>query len=107
MRTDFLPALAPMLPHLILGVIVLVLCILVALVVLLSKAKKVPTNPLALQESGESDAEPAKKSAPLEFVRGTLAWEIRSSFTRAMKFLRANVSGRDYRYQVPWILLGL
>lgn len=28
-----------------------------------------------------------------------------ASFSRAMRFLRSTVSGRDYRYQIPWYLL--
>jgi type VI secretion system protein ImpL len=27
------------------------------------------------------------------------------SFSRAMRFLRSTVSGRDYRYQIPWYLV--
>src|SRR5262249_7982270 len=28
-----------------------------------------------------------------------------ASFRRAMRFLRSSISGRDYRYQVPWYLV--
>ena len=105
MITNLLPALAPVLPYLIVGAIFLVLCVLAALIVLLSKAKKVPATPLAQEEPQEFETESTKTSSSVEFVRGALALETRSSFATAMRFLRATASRRNYRYQTPWCLL--
>src|SRR5215510_8570375 len=50
--------------------------------------------------------EPDKaKQAPGEFLSYSSNLELRTSFRRALRLLRTYVTGRDYRYRVPWFLM--
>ncbi len=49
-------------------------------------------------EGGEPDETPPEKAA-------FSAIALRRSFSRAIRTLKTNVSGRDYRYQIPWFLI--
>jgi type VI secretion system protein ImpL len=46
-----------------------------------------------------------KEPAPSEFLQYGSDLELRSSFRRALRTLKTHVTGRDYRYRVPWYLL--
>src|SRR5579872_6194332 len=62
------------------------------------QASPAAEHPAALPASGQSSAIPEPdERAPSESPA--------SSFSRAMRFLRSTVSGRDYRYQIPWYLV--
>jgi type VI secretion system protein ImpL len=71
------------------------------LYVILKRARKISfaTDPNAKAESQK------KKSPPLEFLQYASDIELRSSFRRALRILKTHVTGRDFRYQVPWYLM--
>src|SRR5262245_23809698 len=54
----------------------------------------------------KANAEPDKKrQAPEEFLQYASNATLRFSFGRALKLLKSYVTGRDYRYRVPWFLM--
>lgn len=48
---------------------------------------------------------PGQQAEVLPPEETTPAESPKSSFARALRFLRSTVSGRDYRYQIPWYLV--
>jgi type VI secretion system protein ImpL len=52
-----------------------------------------------------ADADSGKPAAAGALSPNTAAKGVVLSFSRAMAFLRDHVAGRDYRYQVPWLLV--
>jgi type VI secretion system protein ImpL len=54
----------------------------------------------------DAKAEPEKKDGSgVEFLQFASDAELRSSFRRALRILKAYVTGRDYRYRAPWYLI--
>ena len=99
---NFLSQVMPYLPYLIVAIVLVILCLLVVLFLTLRKAKKPEPLGLALKEPAKSRApeESERKRGPM--ARFAHARALRASFLRAIKFLRENVAGRDYLYQIPW-----
>jgi len=66
---------------------------------------------LGKAEATEAEAAPPSESPetgmekPPSRVAPPRPLELRISFARAVRFLRSNVAGRNYRYQIPWYLL--
>ena len=59
-----------------------------------------------MEFAANAAAEPEKKnSSRVEFLQYGSDVELRSSFRRALRILKAYVTGRDYRYRAPWYLL--
>jgi type VI secretion system protein ImpL len=46
-----------------------------------------------------------KNPAPSEFLNYASGLELRTSFKRSLRLLKSYVTGRDYRYRVPWFLM--
>lgn len=87
----------------------LVLILIVLLVVgtsiflyfVLRRARK---DSFSVDPSAKTEAD-KKEQAPDEFLHYTTNTELRSSFRQALSLLKAYVTGRDYRYRVPWFLI--
>jgi hypothetical protein len=82
-------------------IVLLVLGTALFLYVVLKRARKISFSP-------DPNAKPEtakKKSPPLEFLQYASDIELRSAFRRAIRILKTHVTGRDFRYQVPWYLM--
>lgn len=94
----------PYLPHILVTAIFLILAILALLFVIFRSAKKKETPPeQAGAETPEQAGEKAEK--PVAKKVSVSVTGLRGSFSRALRMLRANVPGRNYRYQIPWCLM--
>ncbi|HYW71250.1 MAG TPA: type VI secretion protein IcmF/TssM N-terminal domain-containing protein [Pyrinomonadaceae bacterium] len=82
-------------------VVLLVVALSIFLYFVLRRARKVSFSPDAAM-SGAADK---KDQSPAEFLSYAANLELRSSFRRAIRLLRSYVTGRDYRYRVPWFLM--
>ncbi len=87
------------------AILLLVLLLVVLLFVVLRRARKraalkdaVPA-PLAVV--------PATEEEPAGFIQFSSATRLgmKASFARALKLLKTHVTGRDYRYRLPWFLM--
>ena len=91
-------------PNWLLILIIIVLLVLgtaVFLYVVLKRSRKI-----AFSTDPNAKVEPQKKkSAPLEFLQYASDVELRASFRRALRILKNHVTGRNFRYQVPWYLI--
>ena len=97
------------------GVGVLIVLLLLYLFVFLRGRKKAPAAvapPEAEPAAGEAPVADAPGPAPaaaateIQEVKSKLSsLRLRKIFARAHRFMRANVSGRGYRYQIPWVLM--
>src|SRR4051812_37915277 len=67
----------------------------------LRRARRISFSPDAAM-TAEADK---KDPAPGEFLSYATNLELRSSFRRAIRLLHNYVTGRDYRYRVPWFLM--
>jgi len=94
---------ASALPYALIGIILLILSILAVLILIFRSAKKKSQRDETEEEIAQVADEDRKTAAPLVAPISTLG--IRKSFSRAMKTLKENVAGRNYRYQIPWILM--
>src|SRR5215831_13894613 len=71
------------------------------LIVVLKRARKI-----SFAADTSAGGEPDKtKPAPGEFLSYASNLELRTSFHHALRLLRTYVTGRDYRYRVPWFLM--
>ena len=52
----------------------------------------------------KAQADP-KEVPPAEFLNYASGLELRASFNRSLRLLKSYVTGRDYRYRVPWFLM--
>ena len=101
---NFLAQVIPYLPYLLLAIVLVIVCLLVVLFLMLRKARKAEPLALSLKEDKPKAPEESKASwGPL--ARLAEARTLRTSFSRAIKFLRDNVAGRDYLYQIPWFMV--
>lgn len=91
-----LAVLVPILPYVLIAVLLAVLAVLVVLAMVMLRHRAVPP-----QEAAAAGAAPGNASA----LSPTMALQLRRSFARALKLLKAYVAGRDYRYRIPWFLL--
>ena len=100
-------------PMLLLGLIVVVAVIVLLgylIFRLLKSARKkspAPEAEAAVDQEADADQEAAAK-APAEAAAPKRTYSIirlHQLFARAMKLLKSNVSGRNYKYQIPWFML--
>lgn len=98
------------------GVAVLIVLILVFLLIFFLASRKKPTPEAAdedAEEDDEAEAEEPEKEpeeAPAAAAKvaafGKLSsLRLRKICSRAMKRMKANVPGKKYRYQIPWIMM--
>jgi hypothetical protein len=87
------------------AVILLVLCLCVLLYVVLRGARK----RAALKDAAPAPLAvvPAPAEEPAGFIQFSSATRLgmKASFARALKLLKTHVTGRDYRYRLPWFLM--
>src|SRR6266576_653485 len=83
-------------------IVLLVLGISIFLYVVLRRARKVTFSTDPSAKKAEADK---KEPPPGEFLHYASNLELRASFSRAVRLLRNYVTGRDYRYRVPWFLM--
>ncbi|MBC8462199.1 MAG: hypothetical protein H8D67_29880 [Deltaproteobacteria bacterium] len=103
---DVIAKLSIVLPYILIGIILIILCILVYLIVIIRATRKRQ----ALQESSEETSEaaddtPKEATSIVDIVPSIPTLQLRESFARAMKQLKANFPGRNYRYQIPWFMM--
>jgi type VI secretion system protein ImpL len=82
-------------------IVLLVLGTSVFLYVVLRRARKISFSP-GPHAKPESDK---SKAAPIEFLQHASNVDLRASFRHALRILKTHVTGRDFRYQVPWFLM--
>jgi hypothetical protein len=82
-------------------VVLFVVAIAIFLYFVLRRARKVTFSADAAM-AAEADK---KEQAPGEFLSYAANLELRSSFRRAVRLLHSYVTGRDFRYRVPWFLM--
>ncbi|GBC62148.1 hypothetical protein DENIS_3111 [Desulfonema ishimotonii] len=93
-------------PHnLLMGVIAVILLILLFIFLIFRAAAKAPTPDMAPPPLSPPPEPPEKPSDTEDAGRIPSGAKLRKSFARAVKSLKNNVSGRDYRYQIPWFLM--
>jgi len=82
-------------------IVLLVLGTSIFLYRVLRRARKVSSSadPAANAEADK------KQQAPGEFLNYSSNVDLRASFGRAVKLLKTYVTGKDYRYRVPWFLM--
>jgi IcmF-related N-terminal domain len=72
-------------------------------------AKKTPAEEAVAEEAaGEPDEEAEEKTVepePVTVKTKLSAMRLRGIFSRAMKVMKTNITGRDYRYRIPWVML--
>lgn len=100
---DLMLALAPILPWLVGGLMLIALGVIAALAVLLRRARR-------QREAADARREPKLAGAPddqgYEIAPEPLdALPLAPGFRRAMRILKLHAGGRRFRYTVPWFLL--
>jgi len=95
--------LSPVLPYFLAGIILFIVFILTLLFFIFRSARQ-KTPPQDVTEGPPRAAEEEKEEIPLK-VTPISTLGLRKSFSRAVKILKSNVSGRNYRYQIPWLLM--
>lgn len=89
---------------LLVGTLVLAIGVAVFLYLLLRRKRKAPAaqaaTPTAEPTPNQDDA-----AKPLALAYPVSASSVRASFQQALRFLRAHVPVRDYRYRLPWYLV--
>ncbi len=96
---------SPLLPYILIGVVVLILIIIIFLVFFFRGAKKKPPAEEAEEEPSVEVEEKAVADKALAKKYKFSSIKLRKIFNRAMKLMKNNVSGRNYRYQIPWLLM--
>ncbi len=96
---------SPLLPYILIGVVVLILIIIIFLFFFFRSAKKKPPAEEADEESSSEAEETAEAEKILAKKQKFSSMKLRKIFSRAMKLMKSNVSGRNYRYQIPWLLM--
>ena len=102
--------------YLLIGVAVLIVAILLFLYFFFRSARKKPEadakpeKPDSEDEEDDEQAEEEVKDAPEAAVkvaayRKLSSLRLRKICTRAMKRMKTNVPGKNYRYQIPWIMM--
>ncbi|MFH0844235.1 MAG: type VI secretion protein IcmF/TssM N-terminal domain-containing protein, partial [Pseudomonadota bacterium] len=98
----------PVLPYVIAGLIILIILVAVFLFLILRGAKKQPPPVMPKEPQIDLDQVPEEAEGKDETRAERLRFPVlnlRRSFTKAIGLLRANVSGRGYRYRIPWFLM--
>jgi type VI secretion system protein ImpL len=82
-------------------IVLLVLGTSIFLYVVLRRARKVS---FSADPSAKAEAD-KKEQPPGEFLQYSSNLDLRASFRRARRLLKTYVTGKDYRYRVPWLLM--
>lgn len=90
--------LSPNWPYILLAIILLVLGIAVVLYLVLRGARRRAAAPLPA-------AAPGQPAVGFMEPAATSSVGLRASFSRSLRALRRHVTGRDFRYRLPWFLL--
>ena len=104
MLQNLIVKLSPVLPYVLAGVFGLILIIVLILLLIFRSAKKDSLPPEAGQEAFR-DPEDLKQEAPAAQKAKLSGLKLRQSFKQALKLLKTNLSGRNYQYQIPWLLM--
>ena len=96
--------LSPVLPYVLAGVFASILIIVLILLLIFRSAKKDSLPPEAGQEAFR-DPEDLKQDAPAAQKAKLSGLKLRQSFKRALKLLKTNLSGSNYQYKIPWLLM--
>ncbi len=97
--------------YVLIGVAVLIVVILLFLFFFFRSARKKPKVDAAAEEpDSEDEDQPEKKEAPeaaakVVAYRKLSSMRLRKICARALKRMKANVPGKNYRYQIPWIMM--
>lgn len=112
----YLPVMLPRWVWLLLGVTLFSAAIYALMVRLAQRRRRMakPVPPPVVAEPGESAAKEGKPEEAAErrppafrswLTRKVCRYRFATIFRAFLKTLRLHVSGRDYRYQIPWVLL--
>ncbi|MBI9082858.1 MAG: hypothetical protein JEZ11_04625 [Desulfobacterales bacterium] len=94
------------LTYLLIGIGILILLILVYLFFFFRSAKKKTAADAAVEEAEAPEPEPEEAISASEVAKAKLSsMRLRKIFSRALKVMRTNITGRDYRYRIPWVLM--
>jgi type VI secretion system protein ImpL len=83
----------------------IVVGLLIFLFLTLRKSQKKEPQGLGLDEGAAPEKPKVQEKRGGVFSRYTRALSLKTSFSRAIRFLRENVAGRDYLYQIPWYMV--
>lgn len=96
--------LSPNLLFILLLVALLLLCVLGFLYLILRNARKRPA-PKEVEVIPAQKPAPQAARSPDEFTQFAPNLKLQASFIRALRLLKKYVTGKDYRYQIPWFLM--
>jgi len=100
---QFIANLQPMMPLVLAGTVIAILVvILVILMIFRSAGKKSPEEETVPEEMAPETPEAVLPAAPVAKLSGL---KLRRSFSKAVRALKEKVSGPNFRYQVPWVLM--
>jgi type VI secretion system protein ImpL len=88
-----------------LAVVLVILFVLVVLSTVVRRGRSAPMSPVPAPAPAPGAPMVARPAEPEEPGATGVPESASASFSRAMRFLRSTVSGRDYRYQIPWYLV--
>ncbi|MCH8293251.1 hypothetical protein IH992_19380, partial [Candidatus Poribacteria bacterium] len=95
--------------YLLIGIILILAALLVYLLVVIRAYRKrqiTQEGNTAASDAETSDvADKSQSEDTTKIVASTRYVELRMSFARAMKRLKANIPGRNYRYKLPWFIM--
>lgn len=88
-------------------VALLVLCVLIFLYLILRNARKksAPKKEVVAAPAAAPAPPAPAQTAPVEFTQFAPNLRLKASFIRALRLLKRYVTGKNYRYQIPWFLL--
>ena len=96
--------LSSVLPYALAGVFLSILVIILILVFIFRTAHKDAVPEVAGQDALQAP-EKLKQEASAAKKAKLSGLKLRQSFKRAMRLLKINVSGRNYQYKIPWLLM--
>lgn len=96
--------LSSVLPYVLAGVFLSILVIILILVFIFRTAHK-DAVPEAAGRDAFQAPENLKQEAPATKKAKLSALKLRQSFSAAIKLLKTNVAGSNYRYKIPWLLM--
>lgn len=96
--------LSSVLPYALAGVFLSILAIILILVFIFRTAHKDAVPQVAGQDALQAP-ENLKQEAPGTKKAKLSGLKLRQSFKKAMRLLKTNVSGRNYQYKTPWLLM--
>ena len=94
-------------PYLLIGLCLLILLMLVALFVVVRAMRSKPKTGVSHDAAPEVDNDTSQATSALAMKPYGSPLHLRRSFAHAAKLLRANLAGKDVRYQIPWhVMIG-